>query len=565
MKSMKEALVKKLARAGGTGLRRKTVYVALALALVFSLAAAIVPASPVMADTQSISGDPIEVKVFDAGRIEPYYDNWGSRYQYYNYKACNNVLWLNGGSMGFDAPDTSTADCSSCTDFTAVSNSKPDAWTIETVYDAGSTGVRITQRIEYVNGAKYYNMHWSVENTGSSTYTDLRFMHGGDTYFGGIDSSNGHYNSTVDMVYLTNAGVTGIMGLLGTPTSPIDHYYEDHYSSVRSAMNSGNHLPNTVNPSYVDAGYAVEWDRTTLAPGQTWDIAAIEKWTSTGDVQVMAPAGQSGHVGDTFDYSFTVQNLQSSSDTFDLSTSSSQGWTVSLPGGSTVTIGAGSSETAHVQVTATSTGTDLTTLTATSQTDPLVTNDDSVTTVTTSCPDVETATGTGSAELCPSSGTLENLTAVAEGSLPAGAASSMPSFSFPHGFFSFNVTGLSNGDSVTVTLTMPSAVPVGTQYWKWGPTPGDPSDHWYQLPMGSDDGNNVITITLTDNGLGDDVLTGEDGEIVDQGGPGNPGGDGAAGVSVFPSLYVGIAAALAAGVLAYLLRTRIIGRKAVGT
>ena len=338
-------------------------------------------ATPAWAATQSISGDPIDVNVYDSGKIEPYYDNWASKYQYFSQDSCNNVLWLNGGSTGFNVVDAGTADCGvACTDFTAVSNSKPDPWTIETVYDAGSTGVRITQRIEYVNGAKYYNMHWSIENTGGSTYTDLRFMHGGDTYFGGIDNSNGHYDSGLDMVYLTNAGVTGIMGLLGTPSSPIDHYYEDHYLSVRTAMCGGNHLPDTVNPSYVDAGYAVEWDLATLAPGQTWEIESIEKWTTTGDVQVMAPAGQSGYVGDTFDYNFIVQNLQSSSDNFDLSTSSSQGWTVSLPGGSTVTIGAGSSETVLVRVTATSVGTDLTTLTATSQSDPTVTNDDSVTT-----------------------------------------------------------------------------------------------------------------------------------------------------------------------------------------
>ncbi len=337
-------------------------------------------AMPVRAATQSISGDPIDIDVHDTGRIEPYYDNWASGYQYYSADACNNVLWLNSGSMGFDCSGASTADCSSCTDFTPISNSKPDAWTIVTVYEAGSTGIRITQTVTYTDGAKYYNMEWVIENTGSTTYTDLYFIRGGDTYFGGLDSSNGHYDSSLDMVYLTNSGVTGIMGLLGTTTSPIDHYYEDTYSSVTNAMNSGSNLPDTVDPNYVDAGYAVEWDRATLSPGETWEIKAIEKWTESGDVQVMAPAGQSGNVGDTFTYDFTVQNLQSSSDTFDLSVSSSQGWDVSLPGGNTVTIGAGSSATVQVQVTATSAGTDMTTLTATSQSDSTVTNDDSVTT-----------------------------------------------------------------------------------------------------------------------------------------------------------------------------------------
>ena len=40
--------------------------------------------------------------------------------------------------------------------------------------------------------------------------------------------------------------------------------------------------------------------------------------------------------------------------------------------------------------------------------------------------------------------------------------------------------------------------------------------------MGDDDGDNVITITLVDGGLGDDDLV-ANGVIVDQGGPGSPG------------------------------------------
>jgi len=335
------------------------------------------------AATQTISGDPIDLEVEDSGLIIPYFDNWVSRYQYYNYRAKNNVLWLNDGTLGFDAVSASTADCSGCTDFTPVSNSKPDSWTIVTIYDAGTTGIRITQTISYLDGAKYYNMNWSIANTGSTTYTDLMWMHGGDTYFGGMDSANGNYDAGLDMVYLTNSGVTGIMGLLGTPASPIDHYYEANYSLVRSALSSGSSLPDTVNASYVDAGYAVEWDRVSLAPGEVWEVSAIEKWTASGDVQVLSPAGQSGNVGDTFTYNFTIQNLQSSADIFDLTTNSSEGWTVALPGGTTVSIGAGASAVVQVLVTATAAGTDLTTLTATSQTSSEVTNDGSVTTIAT--------------------------------------------------------------------------------------------------------------------------------------------------------------------------------------
>ena len=41
--------------------------------------------------------------------------------------------------------------------------------------------------------------------------------------------------------------------------------------------------------------------------------------------------------------------------------------------------------------------------------------------------------------------------------------------------------------------------------------------------MGDNDGDAVVTIALTDGGLGDDDLA-ADGTIVDQGGPGVPGG-----------------------------------------
>jgi hypothetical protein len=131
---------------------------------------------------------------------------------------------------------------------------------------------------------------------------------------------------------------------------------------------------------------------------------------------------------------------------------------------------------------------------------------------------VATATYTGTANFASSSGAIVSLVAVPESTLPA---EGKPNLSFPQGFFSFQIMGLTNGQTVTVTITLPSAVPEGTQYWKYGPTLDDPTDHWYQLPVGSDDGDNVITITLVDGGLGDDDLI-ANAVIIDQGGPGNP-------------------------------------------
>jgi len=71
----------------------------------------------------------------------------------------------------------------------------------------------------------------------------------------------------------------------------------------------------------------------------------------------------------------------------------------------------------------------------------------------------QTATGSGTVYLDSDPSTLENLTPVAESELPE---EGKPDLTFPHGFFSFNITGLPPGQEAIVTLTLPSDAPVGT-------------------------------------------------------------------------------------------------------
>ena len=131
---------------------------------------------------------------------------------------------------------------------------------------------------------------------------------------------------------------------------------------------------------------------------------------------------------------------------------------------------------------------------------------------------IETATGTGSATLSTSGGYFSYVSAVNESFLPS---ESKPDFIFPHGFFSFNIAGLSYGDNVTVTIELPNDLPTNSQYWKYGQNGSNINpqpERWYQIPMGSNDGDNMITIQLTDGGVGDDDGI-ANGVIVDQGGP----------------------------------------------
>jgi len=83
---------------------------------------------------------------------------------------------------------------------------------------------------------------------------------------------------------------------------------------------------------------------------------------------------------------------------------------------------------------------------------------------------------------------------------------------------------LSPGQEAIITITLPDNLPANSEYWKYSPngngsTTGQPG--WYQVPLESNDGDNIIVIRLQDNGTGDaDGVA--NGIIVDQGGPATP-------------------------------------------
>ncbi|RLF94395.1 hypothetical protein DRN52_05185, partial [Thermococci archaeon] len=129
-----------------------------------------------------------------------------------------------------------------------------------------------------------------------------------------------------------------------------------------------------------------------------------------------------------------------------------------------------------------------------------------------------TQTSTGEqAKFVTDSGEFEDLEAVDEDSLPQEAKDNKPEgLNLPYGLFNFTISGLTPGESVIITITLPSDIPVGSLWWKVNLT----DNSWYSIPIGDDDGDNVITITLADGGLGDnDGIA--NGVIVDPGGLGH--------------------------------------------
>ncbi|MFW6147106.1 MAG: choice-of-anchor U domain-containing protein [Thermodesulfobacteriota bacterium] len=76
-------------------------------------------------------------------------------------------------------------------------------------------------------------------------------------------------------------------------------------------------------------------------------------------------------------------------------------------------------------------------------------------------------------------------------------------------------------------LSPPNATPA--TYYKYGPTPSDTTDHWYEFlydgKTGAEIDENIVTLHFVDGKRGDDNPI-ADGIVIDEGGLGLPSDDG---------------------------------------
>jgi hypothetical protein len=95
---------------------------------------------------------------------------------------------------------------------------------------------------------------------------------------------------------------------------------------------------------------------------------------------------------------------------------------------------------------------------------------------------------------------------------------------FSYGFFDFTINGINAGDATYLKLYFPDDAVLDT-YYKYGQTPDNQVDHWYEFLYDGetgaeiDDANKTVTLYFVDAEKGDDVLT-EDSMVIDLGGPG---------------------------------------------
>lgn len=223
---------------------------------------------------------------------------------------------------------------------TAGSGTAADPFIITTVVALGGSGVQLTQRFRYVNGDRYFSKIWTIENTGGTSHGDLRFFHGGDTYFGGNDSARSWYDADLRMVYVNNSGFSnsGYMAFYANPLTPLSHYFSGQYSTGRSQVVAGA-LNDTFNSNFLDAGYYLQWNREELRPGETWRIEAFETWSPPGSLQVLTPGDEYVTPGATLRKIFKIHNLSDTTPvSVTLAASTTSGWSLALPDGMAATL-----------------------------------------------------------------------------------------------------------------------------------------------------------------------------------------------------------------------------------
>lgn len=93
---------------------------------------------------------------------------------------------------------------------------------------------------------------------------------------------------------------------------------------------------------------------------------------------------------------------------------------------------------------------------------------------------------------------------------------------FPVGFFEFEITDLAPGGSTVVTIFLEPGTNANT-FYRFGPTPSNPTPHWYAFLYNGETGARIfadrIEVHYTDGQLGDNDLT-ADGIIRDPAAPG---------------------------------------------
>lgn len=217
--------------------------------------------------------------------------------------------------------------------------------------------VQLTQDVTYVTGTAYLSYKWTITNLSGTAMSDIRFFNGQDNYLNESDGGMSAWNATTNSIiaYKTVNEIQYRMFLQGI--TPPFAYDGGRYTMMRTNVWVGA-LSNTADPLDVDQGYALEWRTASIAASGSYEIRAIEKFStaSVTNLQVTAPLSGVVNAGSSNELTFQLTNLTASATDVTLNSQVSQeGWTATIQGSSTITLAANATQNIVVEVTAPST------------------------------------------------------------------------------------------------------------------------------------------------------------------------------------------------------------------
>lgn len=178
--------------------------------------------------------------------------------------------------------------------FIPVTHHSPEGTVVETTL-VGGDDVVVSQVVICSGATSEYTIRWEITNASERSFRDCRFIHGGTVYCGGPDGedvTDGGRGMVVSRTGEVFEGAAGVLSLASENQSPANHFYVGTMRRNAALMNSGN-LPDVVASGSVSPACSLQWDRSSLLPGETWTIQARGRWATAPVLRTEGPQRRS--------------------------------------------------------------------------------------------------------------------------------------------------------------------------------------------------------------------------------------------------------------------------------
>ena len=235
--------------------------------------------SPVQADlsaqedeTLIIYGDPLTINVNSNGTIQVFHSKYEGHGNVFGDEfdgASGLFVAIEGDVFGHEVPAWRGAELIPMNEVghtgTFGAGTEDDPFQIITVLELADAGygLRIEQKVSYIDGKDYFQLDWEFTNTGGEEL-GFKFYHGADIYFALADEGFG---------YEANGAVGGYNRdeewyMAFEPLTPADHFQEDIFSTIWEIIGRGENLIDAViEDREEDNGIALQWDINLGARG----------------------------------------------------------------------------------------------------------------------------------------------------------------------------------------------------------------------------------------------------------------------------------------------------------